>query len=67
SAAFGLVHALNPTGPFVGRWEFAPWHGLATGSSLLYGLLRARTGGILAPALLHATVDVAGEFVRAGA
>lgn len=59
AALFGLIHALNPFDTFSGEGRLAWWWGLSTAASLAYGFLRERTGGILAPFLLHALVNIA--------
>jgi membrane protease YdiL (CAAX protease family) len=54
SLLFGLGHLLNPFNPFLGHngldW-FAGLIALQTG--LFYGLVREKTGSILAPAIIH--------------
>lgn len=55
---FGLVHALNPFDWFRMEGRFALWHGAAAALSLHAGLLRERTHGILAPALVHSFSDL---------
>jgi membrane protease YdiL (CAAX protease family) len=54
---FGLVHLLNPFDYFGTSRELAWWHGLAT-VAMPYGFLFARTGSVVAPAVLHGLVDV---------
>jgi membrane protease YdiL (CAAX protease family) len=54
SLLFGFAHVLNPFNPFLGHsaldWE-AGLIALQTG--LFYGLVREKTGSILAPAVIH--------------
>ncbi len=54
AALFGAMHALNLASLVSGRWDVAPWWGFWTFfSGLVYGLLREKSGSILAPALVH--------------
>lgn len=63
SLLFGLVHALNTVDYFQGRWDFAWGYGLqSVFVGFYYGVLRERTGGILAGALTHGIVDVAARL-----
>lgn len=56
SLLFGLGHLLNPFNPFQGSsaldWGAAA---VALQTGLFYGILREKTGSILAPALVHAS------------
>jgi membrane protease YdiL (CAAX protease family) len=59
SLLFGFLHALNSVDYFQGRFTFAWGFGIANiFTGLLYGCLRETTGGILAPVVTHATLDV---------
>jgi membrane protease YdiL (CAAX protease family) len=55
SALFGLLHAVNPYALFAGQWHpiwlAAP---ITFCGALPFAFLRERTGGVLAPGLLHA-------------
>ena len=62
SALFGLVHVLNPADYFAGVARFGWPHGLATCAALFYGFLRERTGSVLAPAVVHACIDLGGRL-----
>jgi membrane protease YdiL (CAAX protease family) len=66
SAFFGLIHAANPADYFLGVYQFAWPHALTTAAALYYGFLRERTGGVLAPAVVHAVTDIGARmmFVR---
>lgn len=57
AALFALVHVLNPCDYFGGPCELAWWHGLAV-FAMPYGFLFARTGSVVAPAVLHGLVNV---------
>jgi membrane protease YdiL (CAAX protease family) len=58
SVLFGVSHVLNTCDYFEGRFEFAWWFGLvALASGLFYGILREKTGGILAGAIPHNLAD----------
>jgi membrane protease YdiL (CAAX protease family) len=58
SLLFGAVHVLNTTDYFAGTYRFAWCWGLVTAASVHYGFLRAKTGSVLAPILVHATTDL---------
>lgn len=59
---FGLSHVLNWFQPFGGQVAFAWWWGIWTCvSGLLYGLLREKTGSVVAPGLAHGVLDAVGE------
>jgi len=59
SLLFGFLHALNSVDYFDGRFTFAWGFGIAaTCVGLFYGCLREATGGIVAGAVTHGTVDV---------
>lgn len=60
AALFGFIHVLNTVDYFGGRYEFAWWWWLPNfASGLFFGLLRERTGSILAGAVIHGLTDVA--------
>lgn len=51
---FGLMHALNIGSLVDGRWELAWWWGFWTFfGGLVLGFVREKSGGIIAPAILH--------------
>lgn len=56
---FGLVHLLNTYDYF--RWEgrLAWWWGVSATASLFHGLLREKTGSIVASVIVHAFIDIA--------
>jgi membrane protease YdiL (CAAX protease family) len=54
---FGAVHVLNPFDTFTGSGSLAWWHGIAT-AGMPYGFLFARSGSVIAPAVLHGLVNV---------
>lgn len=66
SALFGLVHALNPFDTFRGSGTLAWGHALAA-TGMPYGFLRARTGSVAAPALLHGLLDVFAHWIHGDA
>jgi hypothetical protein len=54
AALFGLMHVLNIGSLVGGRWEPAWWWGFWTFfSGLVFGFVREKSGGIIAPAILH--------------
>ena len=60
SLIFGLWHVLNPStvNPFLGTYTLMWSHGLWTVFlGLILGLIREKTGSIVAPALLHGIVN----------
>jgi len=62
SLLFGISHMLNPWNPLVGKYQLDVWWGVWTiFSGLFFGILREKTGTILAPALTHGLVDAVGE------
>jgi len=63
SALFGLIQVLNPVDYFEGSFPFAWEHGLVTFTTLHYGFLKERFGGILAPVLVHAVVDLSEQLI----
>lgn len=59
SLLFGFLHALNTVDYFNGRFDFAWGYGIqSVFAGLYYGVLRERTGSVLAGAVTHGTVDV---------
>ncbi len=59
SLIFGLDHALNSFDPFHAQYGFDwSWGLAALSSGLLLGILRERTGSILAPAIVHGLDNV---------
>lgn len=57
AALFGVAHLLSPTGP--GQWGWFAWTAVM---GLVFGWLRARTGSIAAPALVHGVLDAVGAL-----
>ncbi len=54
SALFGMMHILNIGSLDGGQWELAWWWGLWTFfGGLVLGFVREKSGGIIAPAILH--------------
>ena len=59
SLLFGLWHVLNPWNPFLERWELAwPWGLWTFFCGLILGTIREKTGGVWAPAILHAVINL---------
>lgn len=59
---FGVSHVLNPYNPFRGQYGLAWWWGLWTiFGGLFFGLVREKTGSLLAPGLAHGLLDAVGE------
>ncbi|MFN0135992.1 MAG: type II CAAX prenyl endopeptidase Rce1 family protein [Phycisphaerae bacterium] len=56
---FGLIHLLNTFDYFRWQGRLAWWWGLSAAASLFHGLLREKTGSIVAPAIVHAFMDIA--------
>lgn len=62
SLLFGLSHVLNPFNLLAGQVQISWWWGLWTFfSGLFFGILRERTGSILASSITHGVVDAVGE------
>jgi hypothetical protein len=62
SLLFGFFHAFNTYDPAAGRAELAwGWALFTTFSGLMFGLLREKTGSLLAPGLAHGLPDAVGE------
>jgi membrane protease YdiL (CAAX protease family) len=55
---FGLVHLLNQFDYFRWQGRLAWWWGFSSAASLFHGLLRERTGSIVAPVIVHAFMDI---------
>lgn len=54
SSLFGLMHVINLGSLVSGIWALSWWWGFWTFfSGLVYGLVREKSGGIVAPTLLH--------------
>ncbi|MBL9120360.1 MAG: CPBP family intramembrane metalloprotease [Phycisphaerae bacterium] len=56
---FGLVHLLNTFDYFRWQGRLAWWWGFSAAAALFHGLLREKTGSIVAPAIVHAFMDIA--------
>lgn len=62
SLLFGLTHAFNTFDPADGIYEIAwGWALFTTFSGLMFGLLREKTGSLLACGLAHGLPDAVGE------
>lgn len=62
SLPFAFAHVLNPFNPFAGRFDLAPWWGLFTFFvGLFFGLIREKTGSILASGIAHRLSDAVGQ------
>ena len=65
SLLFGGMHALNTVDYFEGRFEFAWQAGVATAfAGLFFGLLREKTGSIVAGGVAHGFSDVTSHVFR---
>jgi hypothetical protein len=65
SSLFAMIHVLNPVDYFHGRFNFAWWwFPTAFASGLLQGCVRARTGSVLACAVIHGLGDIIGVLPR---
>jgi membrane protease YdiL (CAAX protease family) len=54
SILFGIMHFLNLGSLVMGNWQLTPWWGLWTFfGGLVNGLVREKTGSIVAPTILH--------------
>jgi membrane protease YdiL (CAAX protease family) len=62
SLLFGLLHAFNTSDPAVGlsslAWGWGLWTSVA---GLFFGVIREKTGTLLAPGIAHGLPDAAGE------
>jgi uncharacterized protein len=61
---FAVIHVLNPADYFAAVYRFDWRHGLTTATTLYFGFLRERTGGIAAPALVHGCTNLLGLAMR---
>lgn len=62
SALFALSHALNTFNPFVGRLELAwGWALFTFFGGIFFGLVREKTGSVVAPGVAHGLPDAVGE------
>jgi membrane protease YdiL (CAAX protease family) len=62
SVLFGISHGLNTVNLLGGKSHFGIWWAIWTCfSGFFLGLIREKSEGILAPALVHGTVDAVGE------
>jgi uncharacterized protein len=59
AALFGLIHVFNTVDYFSGQWKFAwLWWWPNFGAGLFFGVLRAKTGSIVAGGVIHGITDV---------
>ena len=62
SILFGFSHALNPFNLLDGQVQFSWWWGVWTiFAGLFFGILREKSGSILASGITHGVVDAVGE------
>ena len=62
SILFGLLHAFNTYDPDIGFASLSwGWALFTTFSGLLFGILREKTGSLLAPGIAHGLPDAVGE------
>ena len=62
SLLFGLLHAFNTYDPEIGSASLSwGWALFASFSGLFFGVLRERTGSLIAPGLAHGLPDAVGE------
>jgi membrane protease YdiL (CAAX protease family) len=62
SLLFGLSHAFNTFNPLLGQMDLAwPWAAWTVIGGLLFGLLREKTGDIIACGIAHGGPDAVGE------
>jgi membrane protease YdiL (CAAX protease family) len=62
---FAIGHGIEQMNPLLGSFELDPQAFLATAAfAIVAGLLRERTGSLLAPTLLHATIDLNWHLLR---
>jgi membrane protease YdiL (CAAX protease family) len=65
SLLFGAIHVLNTVDYFEGRFDFAWYSGLVNCcAGLFFGVLRKKTGSVLAGSIVHGTTDVLGSVPR---
>jgi membrane protease YdiL (CAAX protease family) len=59
AALFGLIHVFNTVDYFHDQWNFAwLWWWPSFGAGLFFGILRAKTGSIVAGGVIHGVTDV---------
>lgn len=64
SFLFGLFHVLNPFNPFVGSFEINILWGVFTFfGGLFLGLIREKTGSLIATGVAHGLLDAVGEGI----
>lgn len=64
SFLFSLSHVLNPFNPFIGSLGLSAWWGTFTFvSGFTFGMIREKTGSILAPGIYHGLPDAVGEAI----
>ena len=62
SLLFGLVHATQTFNPLLGQYEFAwPWALFTLAGGVFFGLLREKTGDVVACTIAHGGLDAVGE------
>jgi hypothetical protein len=62
SLLFGIFHAFNTYDPALGAASLSwGWALFTTCSGLFFGILREKTGSLLAPGIAHALPDAVGE------
>ena len=62
---FGVIHVLNTVDYFTGRYEFAWGSSLMNvAAGIFLGVLRERTGSIVAGGVAHGLLDVLAEIPR---
>lgn len=62
SILFGFLHAFNAYDPEIGFASLSwGWASFTTFSGLLFGILREKTGSLLAPGIAHGLPDAVGE------
>lgn len=64
SFLFGLFHVLNPFNPFVGSFEINILWGVFTFfAGIFLGLIREKTGSLIATGVAHGLLDAVGEGI----
>ena len=62
SLLFGLVHAFNTFNPLMGQYALAwPWALFTLAGGFFFGLLREKTGDVVACTIAHGGLDAVGE------
>ncbi len=62
SILFGLVHATQMFNPLIGQYDFAwPWMLFTLAGGCFFGLLREKTGDVVACTIAHGGLDAVGE------